>query len=341
MNKVKKSLALAMSALLATTLLSVSAFAADGDTANVSIKGDNTVSGKEYTLSLEVNGTGVGGVQGTVAYDKAAFTLKEIAVDANIADDNKFAEEDVNKDAFNQADGSVKFVLLADADGYNGKYVDFKFTVNDGVKTANAFTLSDVVVSDKAGSAKIDNAADAAVSKEVAFKTVDTAAEEVFKSDGATIKTDASEYKIRFETNVADFSNVDKVGFVYYPSVLLNGQELTKDLTVNNIAAKVEEVKIGDNGYNDKDSVFHLVLDTNARINREYAVRGYIVTKDGNTLYAGNTVTDGANVTDGTMYNSLVSVAKAIAAEYGVTLDGEITADNYSSIIEELVKHIK
>ncbi|MBQ3133732.1 MAG: hypothetical protein IJC17_05625 [Clostridia bacterium] len=370
----KKIAVVTVAMLLLCQVMGVTAFAEGEDPAavTVSLTGEITsaVEGSEYEVALELDQTNVGGVQGVVTYDKALFSFQSVSMTSTMAAVNHLDGADENglttagdvitHDAEN---GTISFALLADSANTDAEWVTFRFTAiaeaTAAISTAN-FTLSEVVVSNAAGTKAIATA----TTEDLSVVVADTALE----MEGSTIRTNG-EYDLRYELTLPQaflgLENVTKVGVVLVPTSLVKaGAELQNDpsgesfcvkngsgtqvkpniaeLTMDYIKANQEE------GATDYKIYANITKTAASHMKRLYSLRGYAVVEvDGTeyTVYADNEDAE-TNIADGTASRSCQSTAIALYEKYvkGTELDtAEIqeiigrtnwSAEDYEAVVE-------
>ena len=376
MKLCKKVLSVVAMVLLFCQMLGIATFAADDPvsvTVSLTSKVPSAVEGTVYEVALELDQTNVGGVQGVLTYDKTLFTFQNVSMTSTMAaanyldsaDENGMttAAEVITHDAENN---QVKFALLADAENADAEWVTFRFeTIADVTSlTETAFTLSDVVVSNAAGTAAIASVTTTNLTDVIVADTALTA-------KGASIRTNG-EYDLRFEMTLSqsfvDSMNVTKVGVVLIPTSLIkDGAEICNDPTgvsfckvnssgkqvVPNIAfMTIDEVKAGqENGETDYTIYANIVKSAASHMTRMYSLRGFVVVeKDGKeyTVYADNESSDNEStpIVNGTISHSCKSVAIALYKDYS-SQDAEYTeeiktiigketwsAEDYAAVVE-------
>ncbi|MBQ2273916.1 MAG: hypothetical protein II334_00410, partial [Clostridia bacterium] len=186
----KKIIALFLSILMIASMTALTASAA-GEV-EVKLVADTevgAVAGSTYSVTLEIADATVGGVQGTVKYDKAKFDFVDITMVKSVADANHI--EGKAEDAFkvNKEAGTIDYILLCDRQNKN--LATFNFTVlADKVGTAD-FTVTGVKVANFEGTA------------EKANKPVDANGVKVspvaITMDSTSVRTNLT-YDIRFKT---------------------------------------------------------------------------------------------------------------------------------------------
>ena len=371
MKSSKKVLAIIAMVLLLCQMLGISTFAAaDPESVEVSLKSNvlSAVEGTVYEVALELDQTSVGGVQGVLAYDKALFTFQSVSMTSTMAAANHLAAADENgmttaadvitHDAENS---KVKFALLADAQNADAEWVTFRFeTIAEATSiTETAFTLSDVVVSNAAGTAAIasvttNDLTDVAVS------------ETALTMNGATIRTNGA-YDLRYELSLpqafVESHNVTKVGVVLIPTNLIkDGAEVCNDPTgvsfcktnssgvqvvPNIVLLTMDDIKAGQATDGSDYKIYANIAKTaTSHMMRMYSLRGFVVIeKDGKqyTVYADN---ESATIQNGTASRSCQSVAIAVYKDYssqGATYTEKVkaiiaketwTAEEYAAVVK-------
>lgn len=380
MKSGKKVLAVLAVMLLLCQVIGVAAFAAEADPTSVTVSLTSDVKSATensvYEVALELSEKNVGGVQGVVTYDTELFTFKNVSMTSTMAAVNHLAGADANGlttaaevITHDAAKGQIKFVLLADAANADAEWVTFNFTAIEEATqdvTEASFVLSDVIVSNKAGTAAIASVTTTDLKDVV---VADTA----LKMEGASIRTNG-EYDLRYELTLPQSfigsQNVTKIGVVLVPTTLVkDGAQLRNDPTgvsfckVNNSGVQVvpniafltiDEIKAGqEEGATDYKVYANITKTATSHMNRLYSLRGFaIVEKDGKeyTVYADN---DATTVADGTASRSCRGVAISLYEFYtaqGATYEQAVkdivakatwTADDYKTVVEANLEAFK
>ncbi len=158
----KRSIAIVFSLVIAFSFNFTTVFAAGS--VKVSLTGESSCLANpyDYKVTLEVSDTDIGGVQGTIIYDKAIFDFVNVSVKGSIAKVNRLVkkEKDVTtaKDIirFSEDAGTVDFVILSD--GKSSELITFNFVLSGEIpeNDGNYFTLSNVKVSQSGGAKRVE-----------------------------------------------------------------------------------------------------------------------------------------------------------------------------------------
>ena len=342
----KKIIAILLALLLVTAMMSFSA-SADA-TVTVALGGSaQAIKGELYEVTLSAPKT-VGGISGEILYDKESFTLENIEITSDFAAANKINQNEKTS-LIADDDGVIKFALLSDKIEKSSVWVTFIFAVTDAVgaeSKAVSFKLNDVEVSNAAGTGLIteDLNAVSVTDTPIYVPAINVA--------GATIRTNG-EADIRFE---ADFSalfdsvyreQIAEVGMVGIPTFLMkDGEELVVDGTYGGYSAKTAKITAA-NLNEDTTTIstkFRYASSTDALLRTKYSARAYIKLTSGEIIYSDNIISEN-NISGGTSSRSCIDVARAVAAEKGITsddveilgkADSEWTVDSYSGLIDAI-----
>ncbi len=340
----KKVLAILLATLLAAGMMSFGA-SADTESVTVALSGSTqAIKGESYEVTLSAPTT-VGGIQGEIDYDEAKFKLSDIAITSAFATANKITD----KTNLITDDGKViKFALLPDKAATNSEWVTFIFAVLEADGKSD-FTLNNVKVSDNEGVNLITEGL-----TEVSVKDTPVYAP-ALNVAGATIRTNA-EADIRFE---ADFSNafesvyrnqIVEVGIVGIPTAFMkDGEELKIDGTYSGYSPKTAKIT-AENLMADTTTIstkFRYASSNDVLLRTKYSARAYIKLNDDTVIYSDNAIADN-NIIGGTSSRSCIDVARAVAAEKGVTSsdagaeilasanDSEWTVEKYNTLIDAI-----
>ncbi len=341
----KKFLSILLATLLVAGMMSFGA-SADTESVTVSLSGSaQAIKGEQYEVTLSAPKT-VGGISGVIDYDEASFALTNVAVTSAFAEVNKIsAATDLIED-----DGKViKFALLSDKSSDDNVWITFIFAVASDAEAEKAsFTLDNVEVSDADGLGLITEGL-----TEVSVSDLSVYAP-ALNVAGATIRTNG-EADIRFE---ADFSTVfesayrDKiaeVGIVGIPTRFMkDGEELVVDGVYGGYSAKTAKITAEklEATTTTISTKFRYSSSTDALLRTKYSARAYIKLNDGKIIYSDNVITEN-NISGGTSSRSCIDVARAVAAEMGVTSedagaeilsleDAAWTVTTYEALIETI-----
>lgn len=347
----KKFLALFLALMMLATMTALTASAA-GEV-EVKLVADTevgAVAGSTYSVTLEIADATVGGVQGTVKYDKAKFDFVDITMVKSVADANHITGE--AKDAFkvNEEAGTIDYILLCDRQNKN--LATFNFTVlADKVGTAD-FTVTGVKVANAAGTDTVDNTPVNA--KDIKVSPV------AITADSTTIRTNG-QYDLRFKTTIdADFAaknKIKEVGMILIPtSLIAEGKEVVNDATGAKFCVDDVTPQIAKIPYKAEFNVYYANINNTAtsHMNRRYSLRAFVVLEDDTVVYSDNDV-DGKPIENGTISRSCKTTAIALYDLYKDTYNfsaeaKEIaedkanekwTADEYKIIAKENLEALK
>ena len=253
----------------------------------------------------------VGGIEGVITYDDAAFSIESIALSSAFAGYGNSIEDSFNTDT----SGSIKFVGLADLKNKdNGSaWFTVKFNV---LKAAEVDFKVTATAANKTGTDTLDNVE---ILNKENFDTVPNVA----KVLGAAIRTGteeepvhADEQDLRFvatldEIDLPQNGNVTEYGVLMMYTKRLGDRELTYEMIENNeyglaVAKKVPTGEI----YASLDGIAANVDAIGSRV----SARAYMVV-DGKVYYSNNNKDANDSVNDGYSSCSVVGVAKLAAAE--------------------------
>ena len=338
MRKMNKIWALLLAGILTLSLCSISVFAADPDSVQVSLKSSvaPAVKGNIYEVTLCVSDESIGGVQGILTYDATRFQLNEsgaITVTSAFAEANRLSEDERTTMIHDNKKGTIQFAMLSD--GTSKEWVTFNFLVLGNEGEAD-FTLSNVKVSNAAGTARIATVTTSDIIKVPVYANA-------IDVNGASVRTNGT-VDIRFEMELDKTfvgANVEKIGFILIPTKFIaDGQELTVDASVkySGYSAAIAERDVKDN-----DTTVYINLlnsATEKNLNTKYTARAYVRLEGGTVIYSDNIVAQN-NIDNGMSSRSCVDVAKAVAASLGIA-DSDVqsilaketwTLDDYNKVI--------
>lgn len=344
----KKIIALFLSILMIASMTALTASAA-GEV-KVKLVADTevgAVAGSTYSVTLQIADATVGGVQGTVTYDKAKFDFVDITMVKSVADANHITGE--AKDAFkvNEEAGTIDYILLCDRQNKN--LATFNFTVlADKVDTAD-FTVTGVKVANTAGTAAETHT------------TVDANGVKVspvaITADSTTIRTNG-QYDLRFTTTIdANFAakyKIKEVGMILIPtSLIAEGKEVVNDETGEKFCVDGVKPQIAKIPYTTKFNVYYANINNTAtsHMNRRYSLRAFVVLENDTVVYSDNDV-DGKPIENGTISRSCKTTAIALYNYYKTKFafsdeakkiaedkaNEKWTAEDYETLAEENVK---
>ena len=320
----KKVLAILLATLLAAGMMS---FGASADTESVTVElsgATQAIKGEQYEVTLSAPTT-VGGIQGEIDYDEAKFELSDIAVTSAFAAANKITEDKGTDLITNDSEnGVIKFALLSDGENENWVTFNFKTAADSSAEEKASFTLSNVKVSNAAGTALVENlTTDIKESATVYEKALDVA--------GASVKTDG-QADIRFEIDLGVNNykgQIEEIGVIMIPTrFVAEGQELSYDTENVKYSGKTAKKayspasKIGD-----ETKFYANLLNSStkkSRINTEISARAYIKLTTGEIIYSDNASGD-KNIAGGTSSRSCIDVMKGVAANHDFSDNAEIT----------------
>ena len=338
----KKLLALIL-ALLMLAGMTVFTASAEG-TVEVKLVADKevgAVAGSTYSVTLQIADATVGGVQGTVTYDKAKFDFVDITMVKSVADANHI--EGKAEDAFkvDETAGTIDYILLCD--GQNKNLATFNFTVlADTVGTAD-FTVTGVKVANTAGTAAETHT------------TVDANGIKVspvaITMDSTSVRTNLT-YDIRFKTTIdatfAANNEIEEIGMILIPTKLVAaGKELINDadgsFCIDNQKPQIQTV-----AYDGENTVYATINNTGAtHMNRLYSLRAFVKLANGTIVYSDNEA-DNKPIQNGTISRSCKTTAIALydlykasyefsqeAKDVAAKVDVKWTAEDYKTLAKE------
>ncbi len=232
MRNLKKIIAVAVTLVMLLSVAVISASAADAPT--LALYGKSTTAptgetGMYYELAVHLTDATnkVGGIEGTITYNKDVFTFVDVVLNANFME---AGNEDADSVVADNGAGTIKFVGLNDADSV-GEWFVVRFTAVAGKGT---FTLA-------ARGANTENYVDVTVKDSAEISVVD---EDILKVEGATIKltnkTDRQDIKFNvvadadlLATKYAN-KNVVEYGVMMMFTKRLGYRELTYKMVTDN-----------------------------------------------------------------------------------------------------------
>lgn len=331
----KKITAILLSVLMLASVLCIGV-SAETTSVNVKLTGAaQATKGETYTVTLSVDDATVGGLQGTIIYEAAAFEFIGIEITEKMADANRITETDagnlINSDTTN---GNIKFVVLCDGTSKQLVKLNFKTKEdNTNVTTAN-FNLSGVKVSNGDGTATVTNIATNITPPNIYATAINV--------EGASVKTNG-DADIRFETTVKN-ADITEVGVIMIPKKFLaDGQEITysEDAIYSGKKAAIAKLTV-DNDIAENEKVYanlNLSAQNESRIKMEIAARAYVKLSNGTIVYSDNADST-KNINGGTSSRCCIDVVKAIAAEEEYTNDilnkanSEWTKEEYETVVK-------
>lgn len=336
----KKITAILLSVLMLASVLCIGVSATE---TSVSVKLTGAVQatkGETYTVALSVDDATVGGLQGTITYDKDSFVFKGIEITASMATANRITESEAVNLINSVADGTIKFVVLGD--GTSKQLVKLNFTTKDDPANAKAdFKLADVTVSNGDGTATVTNTTTNITEPKIHATAISV--------NGASVKTDG-QADIRFETAVARTDiDLHEVGVIMIPKkFLVDDQEIiySEESIYSGKKAAIAKLTVNsDNTITAGEKIYanlNLSANTDSRIKMEIAARAYVKLSDDTIIYSDN-ADSAKNINGGTSVRSCIDVIKAIASENEYTgndiLNAENskwTKDNYETVVKAL-----
>ena len=346
----KKIIALFLSILMIASMTALTASAeGEVEVKLVADKEVGAVAGSTYSVTLEIADATVGGVQGTVTYDKAKFDFVDITMAKSVADANHI--EGSAKDAFkvDETAGTIEYILLCD--GENKNLATFNFKVLAAEVGAADFTVTGVKVANAAGTDTVDNTPVNAEGIKVSPVAI--------TADSTTIRTNG-QYDLRFTTTVdADFAannEIKEVGMILIPtSLIAEGKEVVNDATgakfcVDGVTPQIKTItSTGDNTV-----LANINNSGTSHMNRRYSLRAFVVLENGTVVYSDNDV-DGKPIENGTISRSCKTTAIAVYELYKDTYafsaeakeiaedkaNEKWTAEDYKTLAEENLEALK
>lgn len=343
----KKILALFLATLMLMGTFALTATAEVTETdVTLEVSEVGAVAGSVYEVILKIEEATVGGIQGTVNYNAEKFTFKDVTMSASVAAANRINE--TAGEAVKAEDGKIKFILLGD--GVSTELITFNFTVNDADAVGKAdFTLSDVKVSNAAGTATVTN-------NDVNAEGV-SVSPVMLTANGSSIRTDGT-YDLRFEMALdPEFAaDVKEVGMILIPTVLVaEGKEIVNDANggfcVSGVKPNIAKLDYDvANEMPDDDGFYKIygnILNTGANhMNRLYSLRAYVKLSDGTVVYSDNEnaeklITNGA--ASRSCKTTAVAIYEAYKANYTYSQDaldaiantGKWTEDEYKAVAKD------
>lgn len=307
------------------------------------------VKGSVYSVTLQIADATVGGVQGTVTYDKTKFDFVDITMTSSVAAANHI--EGKAEDAFNvdEAAGTIKYILLCD--GVNKDLATFNFTVLATEVGVADFTVTGVKVANAAGTDTVDNTPVNAEGIKVSPVAI--------TADSTTIRTNG-QYDLRFTTTIdADFAannEIKEVGMILIPtSLIAQGKEVVNDATgakfcVDGVTPQIKKIP-----YTGDNTILANINNTGtSHMNRRYSLRAFVVLENGTVVYSDNDV-DGKPIKNGTISRSCKTTAIAVYELYKDTYafsaqakeiaedkaNEKWTADEYALLAAENLEALK
>lgn len=277
--------------LTVAMMLTVCAFSASAAVApSLVLQGAADVeAGADYTVIIRLNDTDnqVGAFQGELAYTGATF--KSVQVNPKVtAYNNGDADETIIK---NDGD-SVNFVAVADIDGTNDA-TQIWFKVTFTAAAGASFELKNVIFSDKNGNKIEDATVGAALAPNVVSDPSVT-----LKKVGILEQTEANKQGIVVNAGLSNIpAEATEYGVVFYPTALLNGEQLTVE-TVGAVKASVvkETNEATFNKFIEKqefNAVLHFNFSTETKatqfLGTKVSARVYYIV-DGEPVYSANSV---------------------------------------------------
>ena len=345
----KKIIALFLSILMIASMTALTASAeGEVEVKLVADKEVGAVAGSVYSVTLEIADATVGGVQGTVTYDKAKFDFVDITMAKSVADVNHI--EGKTEDAFkvDENTGTIEYILLCD--GVTNALATFNFKVLADTVGTTDFTVTGVKVANAEGEAK-------------ANKTVDANGVKVspvaITADSTTIRTNIK-YDLRFKTTIdADFAAnnaIKEIGMILIPtSLIADGKEVINDengsFCVEGVTPQIKTIAYID-GVTD---YYANINNTGAsHMNRLYSLRAFVALEDGTIIYSDNEVDD-KPIQNGTISRSCKTTAIALYELYKDTYTfsdkakevaedkahEKWTADQYKTLAEENLEALR
>ncbi len=348
----KKIIALFLSILMIASMTALTA-SAEGTAVEVKLVADTevgAVKGSVYSVTLQIADATVGGVQGTVTYDKTKFDFVDITMTSSVAAANHI--EGKAEDAFkvDETAGTIEYILLCD--GVNKDLATFNFTVLAAEVGAADFTVTGVKVANAAGTDTVDNTPVNAEGIKVSPVAI--------TADSTTIRTNG-QYDLRFTTTIdADFAannKIKEVGMILIPtSLIAEGKEVVNDETGAKFCVDGVTPQIAKIPYTTEFNVYYANINNTGanHMNRLYSLRAFVVLENGTVIYSDNDV-DGKPIENGTISRSCKTTAIALYELYKDTytfsatakevveekVNEKWTADEYKIIAEENLEALK
>ena len=307
MRKLMKTMAVLLALVMLISVVSISASADAQPT--IALSGRTEAStGDTYKLTVTLNdGGNVGGVQGTITYNKAVFDYD--SADFETAFTNAGNDTVESTLSVSEETGEIKFVALTSG-------VTKMFVINFTIKAAGtgSFTVKDIVGSNLTGTEQVtvtSTPQNAVTRPDILFV------------NHAELKAVADDPDLRFsldfdmekiEESFKDVA-VEKFGVLVglWAKTQKNGVELTVDMG-SEYASSVVDADLTELGFDGGEVYINIANSHNNSkdlLGVRYSIRAYVTLANGTTIYSNN---DNPFVQDGYSSKSMIGCAKAAAA---------------------------